>query len=111
MKERFLEKMYAEYQAYRTSALSCPSAEIFSRSHEIDAITNFYEILTEKAESLPDGVLEALLPHRYILSELYDLWLEKKENRYKEMKKHVEYEVEGLMKKHGGDITDGKQYQ
>lgn len=52
MKERFLEKMYAEYQAYRISALSCPSAEIFSRSHEIDAITNFYEILVEKAGEL-----------------------------------------------------------
>lgn len=110
MKERFLEKMYAEYQAYRTSALSCPSAEIFSRSHEIDAITNFYEILVEKAGELPDEVLEVLLPRTYVLSELYDLWLEKKNSYYAEMKKHVEYEIEELMKQKG-DVTDGKQHQ
>ena len=110
MNERFLEKLYGEYQAYKASALSCPNAEIFSRCYEIDAITNFYEILAEKAEMLSDEVLEALLPRRYILSELYDLWLEKEDSCYTEMKKHVEDEIEGIMKKQGGDVTDGKQY-
>lgn len=110
MNERFLEKLYREYQAYKASALSCPNAEIFSRCYEIDAITNFYEILAEKAETLSDEVLEALLPRRYILSELYDLWLEKGDSCYTEMKKHVEDEIEGIMKKQGGDVTDGKQY-
>lgn len=108
MKESFLEKLYKEYQAYKASALSCPNTEIFSRCHEIDAITNFYEILAEKAGELSDEVLEALLLHRYILSELYDLWLEKKDICYAEMKKHVEDEIDGLMKRHRGDITNGK---
>lgn len=111
MKERFLEKLYGEYQAYKVSVLSCPNAEIFNRCYEIDAITNFYEILAEKAGELSDGVLEVLLPHRFILSELYDLWLEKKDSCYTEMKKHVEEEIDGLMKRQGGDVTDGKQYQ
>lgn len=109
MKERFLEKLYEEYQAYKASALSCPNAEIFNRCYEIDAITNFYEILAEKAATLSDEVLEALLPHRYILSELYDLWLEKEDSCYTKMKKHVEDEIEGIMKKQKGDVTDGKQ--
>lgn len=111
MKERFLEKLYGEYQAYKASALSCPNAEIFSRCYEIDAITNLYEILIEKAEELSDEVLEALLPRRYILSELYDLWLEKEDSCYTEMKKHVEDEIDGIIKKQGGDVTDGKRYE
>lgn len=73
MKECFLEKLYKEYQAYKAFALSCPNTEIFSRYHEIDAITNFYEILAKKAGKLSGEILEAFLPHRYILSELYDL--------------------------------------
>lgn len=108
MKERFLEKLYGEYQAYKASALSCPNAEIFSRCYEIDAITNFYEILAEKAAELPDGVLEALLPRRYILTELYDLWLEKEDSCYTEMEKHVEDEIEGFVRKYRGGGTDGK---
>lgn len=110
MKERFLEKLYGEYQAYKASTLSCPNAEIFSRCYEIDAITNFYEILIEKAEELSDEVLKSLLSRRYILSELYDLWRDKEDSCYTEMKKHVEDEIEGIMKKQGGDVADGKQY-
>ena len=111
MKEHFLLKLYAEYQAYKASALSCPNAEIFSRCHEIDAITNFYEILAEKAEEFSDDVLEFLLPRRYILTELYDLWLEKADSSYMEMKKHVEDEIEVFMKEYRGDDTDGKLHE
>lgn len=108
MKERFLEKLYGEYQAYRAAVLSCPSVEIFNRCYEIDAITDFYEILAEKAGELPDEVLEALLPHRYILTELYDVWFEKPDVSYAEMKKHVEEQIEVFMKKCKGAVTDGE---
>lgn len=45
MKEHFLDRLYGEYQAFRASVLGCPSAEIFDRCYEIDAVSNFYEIL------------------------------------------------------------------
>ena len=97
MRERFLDRLYGNYQAYKVSVLSCSNAEIFSRCYEIDAIVNFYEILAEKAEELPDNVLEALLQHKDILTEMYYLWLKKNDSCYGEMKNHVETEIGNII--------------
>ena len=97
MREHFLDRLYGKYQAYKASVLSCTNAEIFSRCYEIDAIVNFYEILAEKAEELPDNVLEALLQHKDILTEMYCLWLKKNDSCYGEMKNHVEAEIGNII--------------
>lgn len=98
VKEHFLDRLYGEYQAYKASVLSCPNAEIFGKCYEIDIIVNFYEILAEKADTLPEQVLAALLQRKTILTELYELWLKKEDCNYRELEKHVEDEIEIIAK-------------
>ncbi len=94
LKEHFLDRLFGEYQAFKSSVLGCANIDIFNRCYEIDAVLNFYEILVEKADTLPDCVLEALLRHRNILMELYGSWLKKDDNSYRELEAHVEGELE-----------------
>lgn len=98
VKEHFLERVHGEYQAYKASVLSCANAEIFGRCYEIDAMVNFYEILTEKADKMPEHVLSGLLQHKNILTELYELWLKKDDCSYREMESHVQDEIETMVK-------------
>ena len=98
VKEHFLDRIYGEYQAYRASVLGCPNEEIFGRCYEIDAMVNFYEILAEKAGSLPEDVLTLLLRRKNILTELYGLWLKKDDCCYREMESHVEDEIKNIIK-------------
>lgn len=97
-KEHFLDRLYGEYQAYKASVLGCPNEEIFGRCYEIDVMVNLYEILTEKADSLPENILMPLLQRRNILAELYELWLKKDDCCYREMESHVENEIENIIK-------------
>lgn len=96
IKEHFLDRLYGEYQAYKASVLGCPNDEIFGRCYEIDAMVNLYEILAEKADGLPEHVLEKLLQRRNILTELYELWLKKDDSAYSELVSHVEDEIETM---------------
>ena len=96
MKEHFLECIYGEYQAYRASVLGGTNAEIYARCYEIDAVVNFYEILLEKAEVLPDHALAALLKQRNILMGFYGRWLKKDDSAYSEMEAHVTEEIKAL---------------
>lgn len=89
IKEHFLDRIYGEYQAYKASVLSCPNDEIFSRC---------YEILAEKADGLSEHMLSALLQHKNILMELYELWLKKDDCNYREMENHVEDEIGNIMR-------------
>lgn len=98
IKEHFLDRIYGEYQAYKASVLSCPNDEIFSRCYEIDVMVNFYEILAEKADGLSEHMLSALLQHKNILMELYELWLDKDDCNYREMENHVEDEIGNIMR-------------
>ena len=98
MKEHFLDRLYGEYQAFRASVLGCPSAEIYDRCYEIDAVSNFYEILVEKAEVLSEDILGTLLQHKGILSNLYEVWLKKYDSSYSEMQQHVEEEIQKFVK-------------
>ena len=98
VKERFLDRLYGEYQAYKASVLGCPNDEIFDRCYEIHAMVNFYEILAEKADELPEHVLTKLLQRGNILTELYELWLKKDDGSYGEMESHVEDGIENIVK-------------
>lgn len=102
VKEHFLDRLYGEYQEYKASVLSCPNAEIFSRSYETDVMVNLYEILIEKADRLPEHVLPVLLQRRNILKELYQLWLDKEDSNYSEMESHVESGLENIVNGTGG---------
>lgn len=102
MKEHFLDRLYGEYQAYRSSLLSCPNIEIFNRCYEIDAVVNFYEILMEKAGGMSDNELEALLQRKDLLMELYDLWLKRDDSAYSEMEMHIDSEIRNMTKEISG---------
>ena len=96
-KEHFLDRLYGEYQAYKASVLGCTNEEIFNRCYEVDTMVVFYEILAEKADRMPEHVLAALLQHKNILSELYQLWLQKDDSCYSEMESHIEDEIENII--------------
>ena len=102
MKEHFLDRLYGEYQAYKASLLSCPNSEIFDRCYEIDAVVSFYEILLEKADGMSDHELGILLKRRNLLMELYELWLEREDSTYGEMKMHVDSEIESMTRQISG---------
>ncbi len=94
MKEAFWNKLTAEYKSYQVSVLSLTNSEIYGRCYEIDCMVNFYEILMEKAESMPEETLSALLQQENILWSFYDDWLAKDDSNYSEMETHIAEEVE-----------------
>lgn len=61
-------------------------------------MVNFYEILAEKADRLQGNELTALLQRKNILTELYGLWLKKDYCNYREMERHVEDEIEMMIR-------------
>ncbi len=99
MKEHFLDRLYGEYQAFRASVLGCPSARNFDRCYEIDAVSNFYEILVEKGRSAFRGYSGNSFAAQRILSNLYEVWLKKYDSSYSEMQQHVEEEIQKFVKK------------
>ena len=94
MKEAFWNKLTAEYKRYQVSVLSLSNSEIYGKCYEIDCMVNFYEILMEKAESMPEETLSALLQQENILWSFYDDWLAKDDSNYSEMETHIAEEVE-----------------
>ena len=101
-KEHFLDRLYGEYQAYRASVLGCPNTEIFNRSCEINAVDNFYRILTEKTDKLQEHVLTALLQRKNLLKELYEAWLGNDDYGCDDMERYTEDEIENIVKGTGG---------
>ena len=99
MREHLLDRIYGEYQAYRADILGLSNTEIFGKSYEIDTVVNIYEILMEKVQELPEDTLAALLPHRNILTQLYEMWLKKDDSSYQELQDHVEDEIEAVISK------------
>ncbi len=113
VRDHFLDRIYGEYQTYKASVLSCPNADIFGRCYEIDVMVNFYEILAEKADRLQGHELTALLQRKNILTELYGLWLKKDDCNYREMERHVEDEIETMIREFPKEQevdASGKQY-
>ena len=101
-KEHFLDRLYGEYQAYKASVLACPNIEIFNRSGEINAVDNFYRILSEKTDKLPEHVLTALLQRKNLLNGLYESWLRNDDYGYDDMERYTEDEIENIVKGTGG---------
>ncbi|MBE5879068.1 MAG: DUF3848 domain-containing protein [Lachnospiraceae bacterium] len=94
MKEAFWNKLTAEYKCYQVSVLSLTNSEIYGKCYEIDCMVNFYEILMEKAESMSEETLSALLKQENILWSIYDGWLAKDDSNYSEMETHIAEEIE-----------------
>ena len=94
LKEALWNKLTAEYKSYQVSVLSMSNSEIYGKCYEIDCMVNFYEILMEKAESMPDDTLLDLLRQENILWSFYDTWLAKDDSNYSELESHVVEEVE-----------------
>lgn len=57
-------------------------------------MVNFYEILMEKAESMSEDTLAALLSKDHLLLSCYDEWLARDDINYSEMETHIVVEVE-----------------
>ena len=100
MKEAFWNKLTAEYKCYEVSVLSLSNAEIYGKCYEIDCMVNFYEILMEKAESMSEETLSALLSQENILWSIYDSWLVKDDSNYSEMEAHIADELEACVKRY-----------
>ena len=94
MKEAFWNKLTAEYKSYQVSVLSLTNSEIYGKCYEIDCMVNFYEILMEKAETMTEETLSALLKQENILWSFYDEWLAKDDSNYSEMETHIAEEIE-----------------
>ena len=94
MKEAFWNKLTAEYKSYQVSVLSLTNSEIYGKCYEIDCMVNFYEILMEKAETMAEETLSALLKQENILWNFYDEWLAKDDSNYSEMETHIAEEIE-----------------
>jgi len=99
MKEAFWNKLTAEYKIYQVSVLSLTNSEIYGKCYEIDCMVNFYEILMEKAESMSEETLSALLKQENILWNFYDVWLAKDDSNYSEMETHIAEEIEVVVAK------------
>lgn len=94
LKEAFWNKLTAEYKSYQVSVLALSNFEIYGKCYEIDCMVNFYEIMMEKAESLSEKILSALLKRGNFLSVLYDEWLVREDSSYHEMETHILNEIE-----------------
>lgn len=97
MREKFCQKLLREYREFQKRVLSKKKSEIFGKSYEIDVFNNFYGILLEKANKLPDEILENLLEESGLLESLYQRWLKKEDSHYCEMEEYVESEIRNFV--------------
>lgn len=97
IREAFWNKLTAEYKSYQVSVLSLTNSEIYGKCYEIDCMVNFYEILMEKAESMSEETLTALLKQEKLLWSFYDEWLEKDDSNYSEMETHIAEQLEVIV--------------
>lgn len=102
IREAFWNKLTAEYKSYQVSVLSLSNFEIYGKCYEIDCMVNFYEILMEKAESMSEDTLTALLGQEHILWSVYDNWLSKDDSNYSELEEHIAEELEAIVARDTG---------
>ena len=89
----FCRKLYNEYLQFKRELLRQSKEEIFGSAYRIDIMISIYEILLEKAESLPERVLWVLLIQPDILERFYAEWMKKDDGFYEELQQHVEEEL------------------
>lgn len=93
VREKFCKKIYDEYAGFQKEMLRKDRADIYGEAYRIDILINLYEILLDKAETLPDAVLRILLQRSSLLETVYDRWLKKADGAYEELVQHVEEEL------------------
>ena len=95
IRELFLKRLHVELHLYKETVLQKEKAEIFAESYKIELFANLYEILAEKAETLPEELLYKLLCQRFsILEFLYRKWLKREDGFYEELREYVADELE-----------------
>ncbi len=95
IRELFLKRLHVELYLYKETVLKKEKAEIFAESYKIELFINFYEILAEQVQTLPEELLYQLISLRFgILEFLYRKWLKREDGFYEELKAYVASELE-----------------
>jgi len=92
-KKKFCKKVKDEYRHFKKKMLKKRKKEIFREAYKIDVFANLYNILTEKAETLSDGILQSLLSSSGVMDVMYDSWLKKDDSSFDELMQCVEQEI------------------
>lgn len=100
MKECLFDRLYKEYEEFKSSVLELPKSDIFNKCYEIDVMTNIYDILIDKADNMSDEEAGTLLNKSHILYGLYGLWLKRDDYNYSELESFI-YEEIGIDGKEG----------
>lgn len=113
IRETFLKRLYMELQSYKENVLAKEKEEIFAESYRTELLANFYEILVEKIQTMPEALLYELISKSDgILEFLYWKWLKWEDGFYEELKEFVAEELEMYqsVKSEGGEEeADGKE--
>jgi len=94
VKECLFERLYKEYEEFKSSMLKQSKSDIFNKCYEIDVMTNIYDILIDKADNISDEEAGTLLNRSHILYELYGLWLKRDDYNYSELESFIYEEIE-----------------
>jgi hypothetical protein len=92
VKECLFDRLYKEYEEFKSSILKLSKSDIFNKCYEIDVMTNIYDILMDRAD-LSDEETVALLGRKHILYELYGLHLKRDDYNYPELENLVNEEI------------------
>lgn len=93
MKECLFDRLYKEYEEFKSTILKLSNIEIFNKCYEIDVMTNLYDILMDKADNMSDEEASALLSRGHILYELYGLQLKREDYNYSELECFVNEKI------------------
>ena len=93
MKECLFERLYKEYEEFKSSILKLSKLDIFNKCYEIDVMTNIYDILIDKADNMSDEETGTLLNRSHMLYELYRLWLKRDDYNYSELESFIYEEI------------------
>lgn len=97
IRDKFKKKLYKEYRDFQRRTLRGSKRSIYYQGYMVEVIINFYEIMLEKTDTLPESAMHRLMEQPQILMSLYDCWLKKEDSAYEEMKMHVDDEIERSM--------------
>lgn len=86
-------RLYLEYLKFKDDMLCKSQEEVFKNCYRIDVFLNLYEIMVEKMEELPAGILARLEEQEGLLERLYEGWMKKDDSAYQELKDYVVKEL------------------
>ena len=108
IKEIFRIKVYREFLQYKESMLRQDKTELFASCYMIEVYQEIYGILCEVAEKQPEPVLEMLYGKDNLLEWMCETWLKVEDSYYREMKEHVEREIQRLQAQGKEDDGNGR---